>query len=97
MAKIMLESVVKYLNDHQHTPIATIDVVIYHDDMVNDFVESMKKVTQKKDKPWWQKLGMVSDFISFFTGECLQMTTCVLIIGFMSVYIFVCACPLSTV
>lgn len=69
MAKIILESVVKYLNDNKDTAISIIDVVIFQEEMVNDFVESMKHVTNKKDKPWWQKLGVVSDFISFFAGR----------------------------
>ena len=63
MSKNILEAVGSYLSQNRNTKLKVIDVVIFQDGMVDNFVQSMKSAVNEKGKQRgvWAK---VSDWIS---------------------------------
>ena len=64
MAKNLLKAVVSYLAVHPRSILATIDVVIFQEHMVNDFSASLKKCVENKSS-WVHSIGeMAKGFLS---------------------------------
>ncbi|XP_067934854.1 protein mono-ADP-ribosyltransferase PARP14-like [Watersipora subatra] len=55
MAKKLLQAIVTYVNDHHQTTLTAIDIVIFQEKMIQEFVVSMKKAIDKPDG-WMKKL-----------------------------------------
>lgn len=69
MARVILETVISYVNNVQSSVIKVIDVVIFKEDMVKTFVTSMENTTTKKEKSsWWKQIRVAaSQFFNIFT------------------------------
>lgn len=61
MSKNILDAVASYLNDTPHTNLREIDIVIFQQSMVHDFVKSMQSALKEKKKSFFAK---VSDWFS---------------------------------
>jgi len=69
MAKLLLQAVVEYLNSNPKSFIHHLDIIVFQEKMINDFVESMRKVVEKK-KTLWQRLTI--KLSNFFFGPQLS-------------------------
>ena len=65
MANTILQAVVSYLNDNQHSLLTKVDVVIFLPGMVQEFINSMQKSVEKKGSLWSRFQISISDW---FTG-----------------------------
>ena len=74
-----MKSTIEYINDNPQSSLDTIDVVIFSPDMVNDFVESMKKFLDK-DRSFISRVRIkIEKWASYFLGDADGMSFCLCI------------------
>lgn len=72
VAKNLLRATASYLNNQPNSVLKRIDIVIYQDQMVEEFSKALKKYAEKKSKSTkWAKT--VKDYVLGNSGKYLCM------------------------